>query len=1225
MVPRLDIGLTRLNSVSRLSALVLGAGLAMWPLAPALALDGGEEFSILDYLDNDIEQLTPYEWSARGDAAVDLRERYQAFDRALSGYNRGALAGEVSGLELNRARLDLLEAALALALDETSDQAGILVDRARQLIRDMPNPLDQGWGYWSVVQAQIQLEQVGAGVANLRRAALVAEEIEDPALRSLLQKALGQTALLLGEIEQASFLLLSISEASGREELARAVVQARAAAGGLPALQLEVTDAFFAAEDSRGQRDVLISYADALGRADLTPVGIELALSIGDFSEQGDALAEVAKVALEIGKADFARVASLLNPDAGEATRSWLRLSRQLQDFGYLLQAETARESAYARATGAGGDGSDIAQVAKAYIGLGEFDRARAMLEAAPQKDPAVIDMLVQLALAMAQSGSMRNFDSAIALAETDSQRQQLQTELSIQAARGGDVAGAGRSAEAITDPALQDRVLIEMAEAQMNENRFSEAEQTARRINDPVDQSETLANLAKEMIRNGRDADGEALFEAIHASAHDYDQETADRINRKLAKSLADALMNQRALDVAQEVQDAELRQDAYVNVARVIGKTDPDAALALIGNLADQSYADQLLADACLALVKAGRVEMAVRTATQIVNDRVRVETMRKITEEQALRLDIHNLFDPTRPEPATGVMTAGDVRRAGSVGTSRLYSIEGEVRSGALPSLPDRWFEIGADGIVGVSGDDVRADVRPISPGRAEVAMMRQSYFNEKFISKVAGQTLMRQQQGRHSLEFIMIESGVFSLPTLLKRLQAMGHGDDVLHQDGRIYTLRLPLLVMPGATLVVTGADVESLRLSTERGAFIVNAGTVQIADTILESWDESTNQRTYRTYDRKKDFRPFVTTWTGGDIDVVGSTVFGLGYLGGKAYGLSMSAGPATVTKNRPMWEDAPTGRLIDNSFRNMFYAYYAYEATDAYIVGNELVDNIVYGLDPHDRAERLMMAYNTAYGTHKKHGIIISREVDDSWMLGNISFDNAGSGFMLDRDSHGNMLYANTSFDNEQDGISFFESSCNFIVGNHIFDNKRDGIKVRNSWNIALADNVIENNGAAGLDIYSIWLDPTGAHVTRDFDLDPYFAFTGVEVYNNTLVRNASGMKFVGVNQAIIGPNNIADQSPRIFAGDLVSLGGSVLSNVRDGKLAGLAHQCAQEVPPEPCPFVDMGLLTGEGQGMLDALEDTGRCIPVSARPLFETAELSVDEGLDEELKETDE
>ena len=82
------------------------------------------------------------------------------------------------------------------------------------------------------------------------------------------------------------------------------------------------------------------------------------------------------------------------------------------------------------------------------------------------------------------------------------------------------------------------------------------------------------------------------------------------------------------------------------------------------------------------------------------------------------------------------------------------------------------------------------------------------------------------------------------------------------------------------------------------------------------------------------------------------------------------------------------------------------------------------------------------MSLNTAYGTFKKHGIIISREVDDSFIVGNLSFDNHGSGIMLDRDSIGTIVIGNTLRSNEGDGMAVFESPCTIIGINDVSNNR---------------------------------------------------------------------------------------------------------------------------------------------------------------------------------------
>src|SRR5207248_1025171 len=111
------------------------------------------------------------------------------------------------------------------------------------------------------------------------------------------------------------------------------------------------------------------------------------------------------------------------------------------------------------------------------------------------------------------------------------------------------------------------------------------------------------------------------------------------------------------------------------------------------------------------------------------------------------------------------------------------------------------------------------------------------------------------------------------------------------------------------------------------------------------------------------------------------------------YAAGKRSGVSFSGGPKQLISRRSD-SKAPTGIVVDSSFEGMLNGFYSFEAGSVSVIGNEYRDNIVYGVDPHDRSKDLRIAFNTAYGSHKKHGIIVSREVDDSVIVGNLSFAN---------------------------------------------------------------------------------------------------------------------------------------------------------------------------------------------------------------------------------------
>ena len=76
--------------------------------------------------------------------------------------------------------------------------------------------------------------------------------------------------------------------------------------------------------------------------------------------------------------------------------------------------------------------------------------------------------------------------------------------------------------------------------------------------------------------------------------------------------------------------------------------------------------------------------------------------------------------------------------------------------------------------------------------------------------------------------------------------------------------------------------------------------------------------------------------------------------------------------------------------------------------------------------------------------------------INGRMLNGNLTYENAGSGIMLDRSSTKNLVYANSTFGNVQDGVTIYESSCNAVQGNLIHNNDRDGVKIRNSWNVSV-------------------------------------------------------------------------------------------------------------------------------------------------------------------------
>ena len=457
-------------------------------------------------------------------------------------------------------------------------------------------------------------------------------------------------------------------------------------------------------------------------------------------------------------------------------------------------------------------------------------------------------------------------------------------------------------------------------------------------------------------------------------------------------------------------------------------------------------------------------------------------------------------------------------------------------------------------------------LRARMPAPGGGKASIAILGFSPFSQEAFKLTAkGREAIYEVQRAQKLtwpRYIAIESGTMSFGQLMRQLpDAASLG--MLSAEGGVLMVRVPVVVLPGASLVMSGQEFSQYRFSATTGAFLAVAGSLVVQDTAFVGWDEAGNRPAAATDQTKADFRPFITAWGGSHLAIAGSRLAMLGYDSGKAYGLTQSSGAAVQDLYR-FGPASPKGDIVDNSFENLRYGYYSYEADGVFVVGNEYRDNVVYGIDPHDRSHGLVIALNTAYGTFKKHGIIVSREVNDSFIFANLSVDNHGSGIMLDRQSLRNVVYANTARNNGGDGLSFYESGCNIALSNMLKDNRRAGIKVRNSAAVALYDNTVENNAASGADIYASDLRTSPEGLLRNFVLDPFEPVATTILGQNRFVANRLGINSAGATTIMLDRNAFNDQRNQVFSGDLRLLS-SYLLQIGENAAVAVDNTCQPE------------------------------------------------------------
>lgn len=402
-------------------------------------------------------------------------------------------------------------------------------------------------------------------------------------------------------------------------------------------------------------------------------------------------------------------------------------------------------------------------------------------------------------------------------------------------------------------------------------------------------------------------------------------------------------------------------------------------------------------------------------------------------------------------------------------------------------AKPTLPD---------LKGYTAEAVAAKIVRSKPGKVSVRRMMQENALKDFIggdNKMA-EWVVRQ----HGIpQAIFLDDGYMNLKDLAKKVPKY-----IIETSPGIYLARIPIVVGEKGILEID-KQTQELRLSQEGGSFLINDGRMFIRDTKVTGWREKENGPA--TFRSPNEFRPFLLAWGGTETYIANTRMASFGYANSKSYGVSISQYTPNMAKalKRP----EPTGWIIDSEFSDMWYGFYCYETNDFVVKGNTYKDNIVYGIDPHDRSHRLIIADNTVYGTKKKHGIIISREVNDSFIFNNRSYDNKLSGLVIDRNSVNNLIAYNEIYKNHTDGITLYESGDNLLWGNKVISNRRHGIRIRNSVNIRLYENVSMANGLTGLYGHIKDLSDTD----RDIKLDPFDAQVSLIVVGGELAANGSG------------------------------------------------------------------------------------------------------------------
>lgn len=341
-------------------------------------------------------------------------------------------------------------------------------------------------------------------------------------------------------------------------------------------------------------------------------------------------------------------------------------------------------------------------------------------------------------------------------------------------------------------------------------------------------------------------------------------------------------------------------------------------------------------------------------------------------------------------------------------------------------------------------------------------------------------------------------------------------------------------------------VAVGGDVDELRLkSNNTGAaddiVYVRAqwGTIDIRETKITSWDEAAGGpdtefgKYQRSYIQVKSYLDRGETPRQSRMDIINSEVGYLGYYGAEAYGLSWKVlgYDAGVFDKVDVFGDVRGSHIHHNFFGAYTYGAYGMEWRN-----NEIDNNVLYGLDPHDNSDGLVIEGNNVHH-NGSHGIIASRYCEGLVIRGNESHDNGGNGIMLHRDTNDSVVENNVLYNNGDAALALFESHRNVLRGNQA-DNNGRGIRISvGSAGNLIENNTFNNNGSYGIFFYK------GSDLPTAGDGRPK---------NNTVVNNV-------FNGSGLGGLLLKQGDKNLIKGNVFTSGGKdlVLVEARGNRLEG--------------------------------------------------------------------
>jgi poly(beta-D-mannuronate) C5 epimerase len=1096
----------------------------------------------------------------------DIAGAASTADRVEVGVSLHQIAGEQRSAAYRSAAF--VDLAYAYAKSGSHDRALRYASLAMDAADQIPEEGTRGGAYKAAARVAVGLGSSGMDLAD--RAITRIPQSRD---RALVRHELARAQLKGSVWEKATDVKL-LAEAKRRLEM-----------GDLPGSTLLTLSIL----DSKARDDLLSSLIDAAISRQEDRAALVAAQGITNSSSQEKAIGSLLRSYVDRGVAlQASEILNAMQDSPGKVSIQ-LKLAADLKQAGYdamadqLLSASTRQIDTYSEIR----QRAVLPEVVRAFTRSERLDEA---LRYAHQIESGAdgSSIIGELAKKLADRGRVPDAETLLPRLTDNDRRSHALSGIARAKAKAGDIAGAMQTIPELVRAKDEGRVLASVAGAHSRSSDFSQAMALIERIQDAEYRLDALSEVGRQARQqNKSDISDRALNEAVR-TAEGLDAEAQDKMFLKIIRSLALEVNRAQAGELAGRIRDTAIRTRAEqlivaADAKDLIGKRRrgeiPDALL-LRGIKKVEADDDKMELALELATLPEGGIH-AADLIRSIQDKQFRQKAFRSLAEVQA---DL--LRNPSEEEPSVGGLE--DVQTVASVSEeSEETAQEIQTRRGLALIVGNPGKSTSAAGQLPrnfVTAAHVRASTPwPKDAVVGSTFANHNPYIAKFFEDDEQGSTRLEQairHQGLSSPRIIIVQSGVATLGMVARQLQGTGARDLIEHTASAV-TVRAPIFVAPGATLILSRLDSPVYRLGASAGAFIVNAGNVHIIDAEVIGFEETSGQPLWAEAETFTKFRPFLLTWGDGRMDVASSTLVALGYDNAKSFGLSYSSGPERVAELRD--QARATGIVVDNVFHNFHFGFHSYEAERIQVVGNEFRDSVVYGLDSHDRTREAIIALNTIHGTKQRHGITISREVNDGLVIGNMTFDNAGSGIVIDRNSTNNVIHANSSFRNAQDGVTVFESSCNVLTNNYLASNRRDGLKVRNSFDVGAYSNRIESNSNSGVSAYIANITNPKGGESQNADQAGYLPLTSLSLRHNRFSANGVGINAQGVSSLAMSSNRFVKQSRRLLGGDIRGLEGQVLRLTSQSDVL-VASTCRPAKPVSVCRLRDQGFFEGDSE-----------------------------------------